>query len=82
MMNATGGAAGFDGASLDQDMLDSLPEGQVDKPDIKDLSQAAKMAGRIGQRYRREPSDRRGRYADPRSRQALRIRRSADSAAP
>ena len=44
MMNATGGAAGFDGASLDQDMLDSLPEGQVDKPDIKDLSQAAKMA--------------------------------------
>ena len=25
-------------------MLDSLPEGQVDKPDIKDLSQAAKMA--------------------------------------
>ena len=44
IMNATGGAAGFDGASLDQDMLDSLPEGQVDKPDIKDLSQAAKMA--------------------------------------
>lgn len=44
MMNATGGAAGFDGASLDQDMLDSLPEGQVDKPDIKDLSQSAKMA--------------------------------------
>lgn len=44
MMNATGRAAGFDGASLDQDMLDSLPEGQVDKPDIKDLSQAAKMA--------------------------------------
>ena len=44
MMNATGGAAGFDGASLDQDMLDSLPEGRVDKPDIKDLSQAAKMA--------------------------------------
>ena len=44
MMNATEGAVGFDGASLDQDMLDSLPEGQVDKPDIKDLSQAAKMA--------------------------------------
>ena len=64
MMNATGGAAGFDGASLDQDMLDSLPEGQVDKPDIKDLSQAAKSGRRIGQRYRREPSDRRGRYAD------------------
>ena len=42
-MNATGGAAGFDGASLDQNMLDSLPEGQVDKPDIR-ICPGAKMA--------------------------------------
>ena len=43
-MGATGGAAGFDGVSLDQDLLDSLPEGSVDKPGLEDLSRAAKLA--------------------------------------
>lgn len=64
MMNATGGAAGFDGASLDQDMLDSLPEGQVDQAGYQGSVPGRQNGRRIGQRYRREPSDRRGRYAD------------------